>query len=847
MTYSTRTLILTFTALIVIFTAVGIGYFAQREITSSVSRSEFRHAKDLVETVYLNVLNEYQGLVFYENSALARRKGEIRSIVGIACSIVSNEYEKYRSGNKSLSDAQTDALNSLKLFRYNNGRGYVWVNDTSSPVPKVLMHPTIPEIVGRVNKGPRFNVTVDERENLFVAFLKTAMEEPGEGYVKYLWPKPTPEGLTEDREKISYVKLFKNWNWIIGSGVYIDDIQADVSKRRKAMLEELQATFEQIKVGKSGYMYIFSGEKKFLIHPIYEGEPSDDFINHRTGRHLLVEMIEASRDDGELLYLWDKPPDHTGEFKYLKRGYVKYFEPLDWYICAAVYVDALKEAATGLTNKVFLVAATVLALALVLTFIFSGRIIRPLQALTEATRRIGADMPSPITIPCRGSSETRELGTVMNQMLASISQNIREKEKLLQALEQGNMELQQTNEKLENEISEHMEAREELVRLRNNLNSIIESMPSILIGVDENDVITHWNSKAEEDSGISYEEAKGRLLPEVLPFIGKIFDKARKDIAAGRSYELNKNRRQLDDSPRYEDITIYPLDGQGENGAVIRLDDITTRVQIEEIMVQTEKMMSVGGLAAGMAHEINNPLSAILQAAQNIRRRTSPDIPRNTKAAEESGISMSGLMEYMTRRKILKMLDGISASAKRASAIISNMLEFSRKSDAHQTSCKLEKLVEKALKLAEQDYNLKKKYDFRQIEIKREYDTGLPYVICSPTEIEQVLLNLLGNAAQAMQENPSPEKTPIIVLRVKKEGNYIVTEVEDNGPGMDEETRKKVFEPFFTTKPEGVGTGLGLSVSYFIITKNHSGHFSLESTPGHGTKFSFKLPINNPE
>ena len=114
---------------------------------------------------------------------------------------------------------------------------------------------------------------------------------------------------------------------------------------------------------------------------------------------------------------------------------------------------------------------------------------------------------------------------------------------------------------------------------------------------------------------------------------------------------------------------------------------------------------------------------------------------------------------------------------------------------------------------------------------------------CEGAKIQQVLLNVFRNGAQAMQEEGV--ENPVFIVRTKfeKERQMVCMEIEDNGPGMDEKTRKRIFEPFYTTKPSGVGTGLGLSVSYFIITENHGGEMSVESTLGSGAKFIIRLPL----
>ncbi|MEJ2041253.1 MAG: ATP-binding protein, partial [Desulfosarcinaceae bacterium] len=138
---------------------------------------------------------------------------------------------------------------------------------------------------------------------------------------------------------------------------------------------------------------------------------------------------------------------------------------------------------------------------------------------------------------------------------------------------------------------------------------------------------------------------------------------------------------------------------------------------------------------------------------------------------------------------------------------------------------------------------LKKKFDFRHIRIERRYDPDMPQVPCAATEIEQVVLNLLRNAAQAMVEHGACRESPAITLRLYKNDKMAVIEVQDNGPGLSEQAMKRVFEPFYTTKDVGVGTGLGLSVSYFIVTNNHNGTMEVRSEPGRGANFIVCLPL----
>ncbi len=390
------------------------------------------------------------------------------------------------------------------------------------------------------------------------------------------------------------------------------------------------------------------------------------------------------------------------------------------------------------------------------------------------------------------------------------------------------------------DVTEQTEAEAELERTRNRVKDIIDSMPSIIIGLNNEGKITDFNSAALDMSVVPVNEIKGATVSEAFPPISKYSKRICNAIKTGIP-ETGIRTQGLITPGSNQDIIIYPL-SEGIEGAVIRIDDSTERVRIEEMMIQTEKMMSVGGLAAGMAHEINNPLGGILQGIQNIIRRLSPDLTANQKAAEKAGCTIESMMSYMEDRKILKTLDGITDSGIRAADIVSGMLEFSRKSDSRKAPGDLREMMDKAEILAAQDYDLKKKYDFKKINIIKEYADDLNLVQCTETEIEQVFLNLLRNSAQAMSESTETPQDPELTIKIYNIDDMVHCSISDNGPGMTESTRKRVFEPFYTTKAPGSGTGLGLSVSYFIITQNHKGKFNVQSKAGIGTKFTIVLP-----
>nr|WP_319397011.1 PocR ligand-binding domain-containing protein [uncultured Desulfobacter sp.] len=386
----------------------------------------------------------------------------------------------------------------------------------------------------------------------------------------------------------------------------------------------------------------------------------------------------------------------------------------------------------------------------------------------------------------------------------------------------------------------------ELHKAQAYLSNVINSMPSILIGIDSDEKITQWNRNAELTTGLSFADVVSKSFRTIFPSLKNELPDIRNVLKNNQIIRHNKRTLTDKNATRYVDITMFPIIDEHTKGAVIRIDDATERVRVERMMLQSEKMLSIGGLAAGMAHEINNPLASIMHSAYVMKNRLEDiDMPANLRVAKELGISMVDIRSFMEKRNIFRMLSAMHESGSRAAEIVNNMLSFARKSESKFSFHYPNELVDKILDLATTDYDLKKQYDFKSIEIRKQYEDNLPALLCESGEIQQVLLNIFRNGAQAMQSAKTKHPQFIIRIYTEKVPNSVVSlEIEDNGPGMDADTCSKVFDPFFTTKPVGVGTGLGLSVSYFIITENHKGRMEVISEPGKGATFIIRLPTH---
>ncbi len=399
------------------------------------------------------------------------------------------------------------------------------------------------------------------------------------------------------------------------------------------------------------------------------------------------------------------------------------------------------------------------------------------------------------------------------------------------------------------DITKLKNVEKELKKIQDYLTNIIDSMPSILIGVDSDGNVTQWNNEAHRTTGISVKEAVGQPLLRMFPRLSPQKEMIEKVIKNHEILTCHRMTYKKENETIYEDLTIYPLITEDAEGAEIRIDDVTEYTKMEELIIQSERMVSVGGLAAGMAHEINNPLAGMMQSANVIANRLGKqiDLPANKKAAEEAGTTIDAIKSFMEARSIPRMLQTISDSGQRAAAIIDNMINFVIKRDSGKTCINIRELMDQAIELADTDYKMKKEYNFRQIEIVRKYGENIPTVICEGTKIKQVLLNIIRNGTEAMYEAKTKDPQLVFYTWHDKADNIICVEITDNGPGMDEELQKHIFEPFFTTKKTGERTGLGLSISYYIITEDHKGEIEVESQPGEGSKFRIRLPIEKPE
>ena len=393
------------------------------------------------------------------------------------------------------------------------------------------------------------------------------------------------------------------------------------------------------------------------------------------------------------------------------------------------------------------------------------------------------------------------------------------------------------------DYTERKKASGEVKYLRNLLGNIVNSMPSIIIAVNNDCRIIQWNRQAEKITGVPSKEALGKGLVDVYPDIMHKPKKIKQAIEKGKIYEELRVPITFGGDTRYRNITVYPLQSNGIKGAVIRIDDVTERVKIEEMMVQSERMISMGELASGVAHSINDPLAGIIQNAFVLKNRLLEDMEVNRQKAIESGTDLESVQNYINARKIDRLLKNILDSGNQAMNVVHNILSFTGKPESKRPLQSITLLLDRAIELARQDYDLKAKYDFRKIKIIRKYEPDLPHVSCDVGKIQLAFLNILKNRAYSLTEHSrSNGFIPQFTVVVKKIPGMISIEIEDNGPPIDENLKKAIFTPFHKLLDKADKENAGLALSFFIINEIHKGTIEIESQGFQGARFIIKIP-----
>ena len=342
----------------------------------------------------------------------------------------------------------------------------------------------------------------------------------------------------------------------------------------------------------------------------------------------------------------------------------------------------------------------------------------------------------------------------------------------------------------------------------------VGASPSAIVGVDLEGRIISWNTAAEKLLGFSTDDVVGQMLMSLVPEDAR--EAAETILARVRVGEMVEEeevvRRRQDGSSFIVSLTVVPIRAADGTicGTVGFMNDISERKRVEELLRRNERLASIATLAAGIAHEINNPVGGILMAAQYA----------GGAVGREDGDSI-----------VRKALTGIEEDAKRCREIVRGLLRLAGEETAERHDCDVNEVIGAAIAQA------RKNAADRDVAWRFDPGEGFPPLSANRTEVEQALVNLLNNAVEAGSRNIT------IAARVDDDNRRLRISVQDDGHGIPDELVENLFDPFFTTRRQSGGTGLGLSLAYAIIT-NHHGALDVTSYPHEGTTVTVELPLN---
>lgn len=373
------------------------------------------------------------------------------------------------------------------------------------------------------------------------------------------------------------------------------------------------------------------------------------------------------------------------------------------------------------------------------------------------------------------------------------------------------------------DITERKSYEDNLQRISNFYNNVLESTPVSVIVLDINFNVVMFNKYAEKMFRMKKNQVNGRNFFDIRPEFGKYKESLLNVVVSKEIISREKTIYKVNDKNFFFNVIIYPIvDKEITTAIVLNIQDVTENVILEENLIQSEKLKSLGELSAGMAHEINQPLTGIIMSSDNI-------------------------MDYISEDEIDKVyienkLVNIVSYADRIKKIIEHVRAFSREqSDTLSMAININDAIENSLSL------ITMQYKNRDIDLKTTLIDNPPKIKGNIYKIEQVILALLSNSKDAILEKSKNKsykdnETKTIEIKTYLADNLLYLEVFDNGIGIDEENQKKIFIPFFTTKEVNKGTGLGLSIVYGIV-KEMGGNINIISAINEFTKITVSFKI----
>ena len=773
-------------------------------IKDKVLEIEHNASRIAINNIYQLATKMYLGSEDYREQALISHQQRLKSIVSLTEDYIVSLHRLLQEQGLSETDTWNRIYAELRNFRADE-ETYVWVADYDY---RLLSHPAedyFAQDAGSIR---------DQDGRLIVPTVVELAISEGEGFYPYKWPKLTS---TTVLDKYSYVRHFPQWKLVIGSGVYLDEIEREVAEKKQKALSELRQVFSQINIANKGYLFVFAPNADMLIHPNpnISGTNFGNLLNPVTGNPIVTDLISVADTDREAFYKWDTPDD-PGNYRYEKLSLVRYIPGFDWYISSSVYLDDLQSSSELLSTRIIVIAVISLILGSLLAWVFANWFTAPIRRLSQTAALVSKGQLSAKS----GIHRRDELGLLaesFDSMVDQLSSNIKTLDSRVIARTQ---QLEASNLELLRAFAELQSAGDELEILETRQRLILDALPAQVAYINNRNQYVFVNQGYVDMFGLDKASVVGRSTSEILgsAMYAEIEHHIQGALAGQPStfeHRLQRNAEEI-----ITRRTLLPFyDNEEQVSGFLNLSiDITQQKQAEVRLAEANRMHAVGQMSGGLAHDFNNLLTIILGNLLELEEKIgAPEL-------------------------CLRHLKPAVRATRRGADITRRLLAFSRRQPLTPSLISCQQLVAELKLLLSPSLP-------DSITLKTQVADNCPLIFVDPGQFEDALVNLALNSGDAMPQGGtlSIRVDPIQITQPCQydeqviKGRYTCFSITDTGLGFDSETLVRAFEPFYTTKQTGAGSGLGLSMVYGFV-KQSSGYIRILSQAGEGAEVQILLP-----
>ena len=768
-TFKTTTIValVLLATVIIIIQSLIYNHFFQTQ--AALTRSDnIALQKEMIQREVIRVV----GLIDEQRShTVEQTREEVRNRTREAYSVANHIFQKHNN-DKPLAEIQEMIVDALRPIRYGTeDLGYYFMTRLDG---LEILFADRPQF-----EGTNMLDLQDSRGRFIIREMIDIARNAGEGFYEYPWSRPNSRG--KNHQKISYLKYFPPLDCFIGTGLYYEDIEHQITNK-------LLSAIAKIRFGNDGYIFINTLDGNALVSSgkrlSGENKLWEEFNEDPEKMRAIFdqEYRAALKPEGDFIYYSFNKPS-APDLNFPKASFIYGLPELNWLVGAGVYLDEVEKNITLLEKGIFKNRITSIISSIILTIGISGLLILLFNFLS---RNINRDLKS---------------------IVAAFDKVAREDQKISRE-EIHYTELAQIAESANAVLRDKISVMETLKRNEARFRELTELLPEAVYEADSHLLITYANQRAHELFGYDENDIKAGLqiksliVPEDLPRAAKSIRQIMAGEAHGRS-EYNCLRKDGSSFPALFHSVVMRSDDQmiGMCGIIV---DLTERKKAEDEILRLRKLESIGVLAGGIAHDFNNLLAGLFGNIEMAKRHLN---------------SESGAYRYIV---------SACKAMERATSLTKQLLTFAKGGDPIREALSLAELIDETARFCLRGSN---------VRLQLQIAPDLWMVDADKGQLSQVISNLVINAKQAM---PEGGKISINAENFsQKNTNWVRLLVQDQGEGIEPELLDKIFDPYFTTKTEG--SGLGLATCYSIISK-HKGQIMVDSVPGLGTTFTMLLP-----